>query len=270
MDARDEHDAALGDADEDDDDTLIARAFQVPHGGRTTGGAEEATPSSSSDGIFSSAEDYLRFVRDEASRLPDVLVATSVPAPASEGMPPQQQQMEHPDDDGSPSTSDARDFGAFVASFAELRLGLARCDGSKFRPSRKLPKERRWALWEPLVSEGEDSVEPLLSVVLHIDERTVAWLIRCLVDDIVVRSDGADACSRRRTAWLFALSARVPKPLDDDTAASFRMLSKFCVMRQRDGDDASRSVVRLLLGIAGAYMGQDERLANRFASHARA
>lgn len=66
-----------------------------------------------------------------------------------------------------------------------------------------------------------------------------------------------------RAQWLFALAARLDKPLTADAAASFRALLRRCAaLRAAVGgaDDPALPRLNVLIAVAGAYFGQDEGL----------
>lgn len=79
-----------------------------------------------------------------------------------------------------------------------------------------------------------------------------------------------------RGQWLFALAARLEKPIHADVSAAFRaLLRKCCVLRAAlaaaasDGEAAAGAAARhspalarlnVLIVVAGAYFGQDEQL----------
>ncbi|GBF92079.1 hypothetical protein Rsub_04426 [Raphidocelis subcapitata] len=66
-----------------------------------------------------------------------------------------------------------------------------------------------------------------------------------------------------RAQWLFALAARLEKPLTADAAASFRALLRRCAaLRAGVGgaDDPALPRLNVLIAVAGAYFGQDEGL----------
>ena len=66
-----------------------------------------------------------------------------------------------------------------------------------------------------------------------------------------------------RAQWLFALAARLDKPLRADAAACFRGVLRRCAaLRAGVGDRGDPLLPRLnvLIAVAGAYFGQDEGL----------
>lgn len=80
-------------------------------------------------------------------------------------------------------------------------------------------------------------------------------------------SDRPRDLSAERAAWLFALCARLEKPLLPGVAAALRALLRHC----SDARDALQPAERpgalprlnLLVAVAGGYFGQDELLCKR-------
>ncbi len=67
-----------------------------------------------------------------------------------------------------------------------------------------------------------------------------------------------------RSRWLFALAARLEKPIHADVGASFRSLYKRCVgwrARLSSAHDPLLPILNVLVAVAGAYFKQDELLA---------
>ena len=161
---------------------------------------------------------------------------------------------------------------------------------------------------------GGSGAKPLLSVLDSISQPKTRWLLQQMVERVskryqrhseaeteaeemkqVLKSEmetsKVSAGSRwdptlvsdRETLWIFALSVKVNKPLDDDTSASYRSLVKFCLKfltrnsKQNQNQDridqqeadGNRDRLKLLLAISGAYFGQDEVLSQCFANHLR-
>ncbi len=67
-----------------------------------------------------------------------------------------------------------------------------------------------------------------------------------------------------RGQWLFALAARLDKPLLPDTLAALRALLRHCARLRADLTEGVGSsqlpLLSVLIGAAGAYYGQDEQL----------
>jgi survival of motor neuron protein-interacting protein 1 len=66
-----------------------------------------------------------------------------------------------------------------------------------------------------------------------------------------------------RAQWLFALAARLEKPLHADLAAAFRGLLRHCAALRAGlggGGDPLLARLNVLIVVAGAYFGQDERM----------
>jgi gem associated protein 2 len=64
-----------------------------------------------------------------------------------------------------------------------------------------------------------------------------------------------------RSQWLFALTAKLDKPIHAETAAALRQMLRHCC-HLRAGlqlhDDPLLPLLNILIAISGAYFGQDE------------
>jgi hypothetical protein len=66
-----------------------------------------------------------------------------------------------------------------------------------------------------------------------------------------------------RAQWLFALAARLEKPLHADAAAACRGLLRHCAALRAAAVGAGDPLLprlNVMIAVAGAYFGQDERL----------
>ncbi len=250
------------------------------------------------------AEEYLRMVALEAKGLPSVLVASEAEKLlAGSSEPGGAQRGASPSSSASGVRYRELDFDAFVSDFASLRAGVQRAgDERLFRRCESLPKRREWAAWLAFCL-GDSATRPLMSVVSAIDEPMVPWLLERVVRSVASRPGVAP--TEHQAQWVFALATKVDKPVSDDVSAAFRTLAKYCVamLSGRGGDDSSqpsateagasregmgereageaggagrrdpegpeRDRLLLLLAIAGAYFGQDEVLAAKFAQYSR-
>ena len=71
------------------------------------------------------------------------------------------------------------------------------------------------------------------------------------------------------TMWIFALLALLEKPISASTAAHLRIMLRHLQAlkcQQGHGDGSMKARMQLLVAIAGAYFGQDERFI-RFSAH---
>ena len=228
-------------------------------------------------GVHGAAEEYLRAVREEAAHLPEILVADVG------------NHYHHEDNDGrkedeqasttfTPTTTTTsirysrQGFDSFVSDFGELRSKLSSANVvSQTMVTKPKLKNASQSLLRAFCSEGP----PLLSVVLPIEEPVVALLLQMLVEEVTSEADAV--VEERHARWIFALAARIEKPLNEDSSASFRSLVKYCVDQLekqshpngRLVDEQESDRLLLLLAISGAYFGQDEVLTCRFSKHQR-
>lgn len=73
-----------------------------------------------------------------------------------------------------------------------------------------------------------------------------------------------------RGKWLFALAARLEKPLQPDVSAALRSLLRYCAKLRCQLSEASDPLLpqlNVLMTVAGAYFGQDEELCKVVDSH---
>lgn len=91
---------------------------------------------------------------------------------------------------------------------------------------------------------------------------TTASLIQRHVEQLLEQEEA----SQERSQWLFALAARLERPLQADVCAAYRaLLRRCCELRAAlpAGPAAQEHLPRLniLIAITGAYFGQHEQLA---------
>lgn len=101
-------------------------------------------------------------------------------------------------------------------------------------------------------------------VIMSMDQVEVAELLR----RHVTRLETLRAAAPLTCQWLFALSAKLDKPVHAETAAAFRsMLRRFAAWRARAGGPGERMLPHwnVMIAIAGAYYGQDEALSRAVA-----
>jgi survival of motor neuron protein-interacting protein 1 len=287
----------------DDDDELLPRAFAV------TG---ELPPEA---GPPTTGEDYLRRVRWEARRCPNVVVSAIDPRkydnrqtqfaalpppcpPPPLGMAPQPQWETK-----------------FLAQFSELRQTLNHqftkpkpalnfnlphhndvrgwyllCFGAKEKEREREEKEKELrqkkqqnqqqkegevtametdsptenAEEEQLemyniskvTAIGQQAIPPLMSIVTHLDQVTVMALVTHHITWLETRT-----MTQHRAQWIYALLARLEKPLDPDIAASLRsLLRRAAVLRSKltDPKDPMLPVYNILITIVAKYFNQQE------------
>ncbi len=65
---------------------------------------------------------------------------------------------------------------------------------------------------------------PLLGIVLRMDDVRV----RAVLEELSEHMDDAEELPRALAAWLYALLARLEKPIDADTSSAVRSLYRSC------------------------------------------
>eukprot|EP00026_Physarum_polycephalum_P009225 Phypoly_transcript_09339.p1 GENE.Phypoly_transcript_09339~~Phypoly_transcript_09339.p1 ORF type:complete len:325 (+),score=70.47 Phypoly_transcript_09339:51-977(+) len=283
----------------EDDDDLLPRAFAV------TG---ELPPEA---GPPTTGEDYLRRVRWEARRCPNVVVSAIDPRkydnrqtqfaalpppcpPAPAGMAPHIQWETK-----------------FLAQFSDLRLSLNHafakpkpalsfnlphhndvrgwyllCFGAKEKEREREEKEKEnrqkkhqdqdteaMVIDSPtqnheeqqleinhniskVTAIGQQALPPLMSIVTHLDQVTVMALVQHHITWLETRP-----MTQHRAQWIYALLARLEKPLDPDIAASLRsLLRRTSVLRSKlvDPKDNMLPVYNILITIVAKYFNQQE------------
>lgn len=109
-------------------------------------------------------------------------------------------------------------------------------------------------------THGELDALPVsfIKTVLAMDQVCVAAVLQRYIQQF----HDMPSPSRAQCLWLFALTARLEKPIHADMGASMRaLLRKVCALRaglQRADDDLAQ--YNILIAITGAYFGQDEHL----------
>lgn len=116
--------------------------------------------------------------------------------------------------------------------------------------------EKTYPTWAGLVA-----VRPVVSLLLQFDQvltqRVLSYLISWL--------DESDRLNVECSQWLYAMLARIEKPLHRDTVAAIRQLyRKCCVLRCKldkisDGFNADLASLNVLISISGYYFGQGEQ-----------
>jgi survival of motor neuron protein-interacting protein 1 len=252
------------------DEDLQPRAFQV---------FGEMSPA---EGPPATGEDYLRRVRWEARRIPGLVVsdidprqfdslqtasfevAPKVVTPPHLVPKPEWQQL-------------------FIANFEGLRKRLQEAALQPLPPPPfRIPHVKDTAKWKDVIYGPEahkklesagtaasgtaapvttpptslglpQNVLPVLSLLLHLDERTVNALLAQQI---------RWACKRPMThlsgAWLYGLLARLEKPLDADVCADIRQLRRRCMeLRAELGANLDMlPVLNMIITIISLFFGQ--------------
>jgi hypothetical protein len=105
-------------------------------------------------------------------------------------------------------------------------------------------------------SPSRSSWEPLLGIILQLDDATTTLLVNYLIEWLE-----DNELNEERIAWLFALLLVLDKPLDPDTAASLQaLLRKCCVARARltNPRDSIVASLNILITIITKFFGQFE------------
>lgn len=105
----------------------------------------------------------------------------------------------------------------FASSFAELRQALV-FHRSHRRPQPP-PRDTPW-----LPSESGEHASPATSTIMSLDHVTTISALQ----DVVEGLEEKEALDRQDALWLFALLARLEKPLDADSSSLLRSLYRRC------------------------------------------
>ncbi|KAI7839292.1 hypothetical protein COHA_006990 [Chlorella ohadii] len=173
-------------------------------------------------------QEYLRRVRYEAEHLPDVVTAA----------PPSQQTAA---DAPNPQRDQPTSFDRFLAADP----GVAACDPS-LKPS---------AAWTLDFLRQFSQLRRRLQRHLQVRRQLHAAIRQ------VVREEQLDPAA---AALLYALSARIEKPLHAGTCALYRQLLRLCASQRAalaSAADPALPHLNIMIVVAGAYFGQDEELA---------
>ncbi|KAG7383274.1 gem (nuclear organelle) associated protein 2 [Phytophthora boehmeriae] len=217
-------------------------------------------------------QEYLWRVRLEAEGIPDVVVSDVDPrrfdAQQTSNLPTLQSF-------GSKSTAQERLPGdrwrsELLADFAELRQLIARWED--IGPPRKEPgteeilrtnvprmsDEDGWIVFFFGKPEAEEAATPPhLRLLLQFDQ----VLTRRLLDYHAawLSDDGMTALSRARAVWIYALLARLDKPVHASVAATIRQILRSCWTMRCELETPSETqlmALNILIVIAGDFFGQ--------------
>mmetsp|Transcript_28797 Transcript_28797/g.81115 ORF Transcript_28797/g.81115 Transcript_28797/m.81115 type:complete len:290 (-) Transcript_28797:757-1626(-) len=244
------------------------------------------------DGPADTPEEYLARVRYEASHIPAVVRVEPSAAVLKKAAARQQAQL-LPKGTDIPATlpellPKPRWVQAFAAEFSGLREGLdtealpASCRAVQPPPGQPaLGDIEAWEAhvlgsdWDPSpTGDGNREDSPLYEAeasrggghlptpacLLSMDQVTVSGLLEALLE----RCTGlADAPPHRLALWIFAMAARLEKPLTAGMEASMRALVRHAATLRAAMDspaDPRLPRVNLLAALAGGYFRQDETL----------
>lgn len=234
--------------------------------------------------------------RHEAKQLPDVVTATGIDPAALEQQHRQgQQQQRQPRRGGGtlsalPPHTGAADVAAcppgmrpsvswlraFLHQFAQLRRALQReQEALLLPPGQPSPTAAAAAgvaglSLEPLAPAPAlpSAAMPELRALRGLGQSAVLAQLRAAVQRLEQQQgdgSGGSCLTPADAAALYALAARVERPLAADTAALFRALLRCCAAARAALPGGPRDPLlphlNVLTAIAGAYFGQDEELA---------
>eukprot|EP00877_Chromochloris_zofingiensis_P010370 jgi/Chrzof1/5587/Cz16g08080.t1 len=235
------------------------------------------------------AEEYLRRVRHEAAQCPRV-VRVEMPADMQAAQRPIA-ALPEPDaipdapDWAKPSSSWVREF---VDNFQDFRLQMQQAyDQGDFAPD-SLPHLNDLQAWDSLCfgpglrndtnltsTSGSDyggdvmiMADSMFTAVMGMDQVAIVTLFQRHIDEL--EQDFPNNLPLLRGKWLFALAARLEKPLQPDVSAALRSLLRYCAKLRCQLSEASDPLLpqlNVLMTVAGAYFGQDEELCKVVDSH---
>lgn len=114
-------------------------------------------------------------------------------------------------------------------------------------------------------SQSPSSCMPELRALQGLDQMHIVKKLYTTIAKIVHST--AQHIDVKDASLVYALSARIEKPLHSDSCAAYRsLLKKCCEWRASITDDHDESLphLNILITIAGAYFGQDEELAKEW------
>ena len=210
---------------EDDGELLGAKAFSV---------VGEQEPSERAP---ATAEEYLRQVRWQARRCPNVVVAATTPQPQrTTGARPSRllagfsgASSEHKPVDVALLPSAAwrasflQQFEAWRERLAQLRAASSVL--KQAHADEKLPAVRDKQCWRQWTL-GETGRAPATSLLLSMDHVTSCAITTYLAHWLLESS----VLTKRHACWLFALLVRLELPLEADMAADLRAVWKHLVL----------------------------------------
>lgn len=212
-----------------------------------------------------SAEEYLRRVRHEAASLPDVVTSSIDPraydAHRTQWAPPAEDDIPQAPDFARPSEQWVVQL---LHDFAGVRADLQRAEAEQSFERVSVPSEGDHGSWRTFCFGGEAAGapprQPTMPVLMAIDQVQCTLLLKW-------HSDWA-AASRGLTqtsaTWLYALTARLERPLTQGAMASLRSLLRHCARLRagvKDPNDPLLANLNILIAITGGFFGQDETLA---------
>eukprot|EP00742_Colponemidia_sp_Colp-10_P008377 GILJ01009072.1.p1 GENE.GILJ01009072.1~~GILJ01009072.1.p1 ORF type:complete len:243 (+),score=24.23 GILJ01009072.1:42-731(+) len=202
-------------------------------------------------GEATTAEEYLAQVRHQARALPKVVVADI-----------DTRQFDHlqtssiPDTILNPPKTQAVHWPGmwldhFLSDFADLRLAISRHIArhkARRTQQQQVPHVKDEEGWRRFCASAERT--PSLSIISSLDHVSTRSLLQYQLEWLCSSS----SLSEPQVAWLFAVLARLDKPLDPDIAASlFEAQRHLLIMETDNGMQPYRQV---LLAIIQEYFGQ--------------
>ena len=225
--------------------------------------------------------EYLRRVRHEAARLPDVLIAAEYRDLAVARMHDgemhdgemddgemEEEEMEEdemeewgeevvvadafdePHAPPPPHACDPAWLEAFLSAFEELRVTLDGAGTTEDATMPKVPAVADRQGWRRFATRND----PTTAVLAAVQEHEAPALLECLADELAAVGDGVD---ERLAAWVYGTMARIGWPLDADAAASLRGILRHAANARRvHADGGTRARAHVLMAAAGVYFKQ--------------
>lgn len=192
--------------------------------------------------------EYLRRVRYEAATIPNVVVSDVNPRDYDNRRTPKILEKH-----GFVSTSDkglgrektmrilehartnAEWTKQFLASFSNLRVTMRRALDAE---DEKIKQGSRRNINRKYIAPEKLEAVPLMTDVVALDDVTVSALFRKYCYSFAEKEDGSEK-EKLKHAWFFALSVRVSMPLDGETQAAVRRVSRVFAKKLSSSFDES-------------------------------
>eukprot|EP00735_Rhodelphis_limneticus_P005571 TRINITY_DN17476_c0_g1::TRINITY_DN17476_c0_g1_i1::g.28044::m.28044 TRINITY_DN17476_c0_g1::TRINITY_DN17476_c0_g1_i1::g.28044 ORF type:complete len:258 (-),score=21.04,sp/Q9CQQ4/GEMI2_MOUSE/30.92/3e-28,SIP1/PF04938.7/6.6e-47 TRINITY_DN17476_c0_g1_i1:13-759(-) len=234
---------------ESDDSEIMPRALPVGDDDDDTSFDASVPPAT--------AEEYLRMVRREAKACPNVVVARNIDPRKFDHK--QTAYMKPPPEISkcSPEFLPKPVWVAyFIEDFEELSASLAECMPTT---NQAIPSHQDADIWrEALYPDASTTpLSPNVSMLMALDQVSVKWLISQHIQWMKEKP----MCDEITAQWLFALFARLDRPLDADTASDLRDLLRILAKYRASLsslEDESLPRLNILISIISVFFGQAE------------
>ncbi len=251
--------------DDEEDEMEPRQALPFGNGGNATGTCDWQAH------VPSTAEEYLRMVRQEAAQVPDV-VSKAVESSKSSSkstfdqLAAQFEEVAFCRDDLMPS---AEWEDCFLEFFASVRENYTRALASRSRlgasKNAKLPPSADEHQWLDLCFRGR-SQPPTLSHIAKTDSRLRIEILWTLANILKKEKDDEALMRGQGGSWLFSLLVATDKPADPDTAAALRSIVRSLCARRAvlaDAKTEELATLNILITVVGTFFGQLEPGAGR-------